>query len=167
MPELHPDLRHVSTLVGTWTGTGRGTYPTIEPFDYAESVTFGHVGKPFLAYQQRTRSLGAGGRPGQPMHAESGYWRFPTTGRVEAVLSHPTGVAEIDEGTIEVAIDGALIMHLTSTHVALSATAKTVTSIERMLRVHGDTLTYRVGMAAVGLPLQVHLTGTLVREYPD
>jgi hypothetical protein len=153
--------------VGTWTGTGRGVYPTIEPFDYAESVTFTHVGKPFLTYTQRTRSLGSGDRPGQPMHAESGYWRFPSPGRVEVVLSHPTGVTEIEEGTIEVALDGALVIRLATTKVALTSTAKSVTGLERVFRIHGDSLEYSVGMAAVGLPMQLHLTGTLVRDYPD
>ncbi len=163
MAELHPSLRHLAPLLGTWSGTGHGEYPTIEPFDYAESVTFSHVGKPFLGYLQRTRSVG-GITPGEPMHAESGYWRFPAPGRVEVVLSHPTGVCEVEEGTVELGLDGAISMRLTATQIALTGTAKSVDGLERMIRVRGDELEYEVRMAAVGVPMRHHLAAKLVRE---
>jgi hypothetical protein len=167
MTTLHPQIAHAAALLGTWSGAGHGVYPTIDAFDYAESVTFGHVGKPFLSYQQRTRSLGSATQPGQPMHAESGYWRFPVPGRVEVVLCHPTGVTEIEEGTISVALDGALVIELASTSVAISSTAKSVTGLQRVFRIHGDTMEYDLSMAAVGLPMQHHLSARLVREHAD
>jgi hypothetical protein len=163
MAELHHDLRHLAPLLGTWSGTGHGEYPTIDPFDYAESITFTHVGKPFFGYVQRTRSLG-GATPGQPMHAESGYWRFPAPGRVEVVLSHPTGVCEVEEGSVELGLDGTISMRLATTHVALTGTAKSVVGLERSFRVHGDELEYEVRMAAVGVPMRHHLAAKLVRE---
>jgi hypothetical protein len=163
---LHPDLRHLAPLLGTWSGSGHGEYPTIEPFDYAESITFSHVGKPFLAYQQRTRSLG-GATPGQPMHAECGYWRFPRPGLVEVALSHPTGVTEIEEGTIELDPDGSITMRLVTTGVSLTSTAKSVLGLERSIRVVGNVLDYELSMAAVGLPMQHHLSAHLVREVAD
>lgn len=164
MVALHPDLAPVATLLGTWSGRGRGEYPTIDTFEYAESITFGHVGKPFLAYQQRTRSFGAAGQPPQPMHAESGYWRFPAPGRVEVVLSHPTGVTEVEEGAVELALDGAILIEMVSTRIALATTAKEVTAVERSFRVDGDTIDYEVRMAAVGLPMQHHLSARLHRD---
>lgn len=164
MVALHPDLAHVAQLVGTWSGTGRGDYPTIDTFEFAESITFSHVGKPFLAYHQRTRSLGTPDLPGQPMHTESGYWRFPSPGRVEVVLSHPTGVTEIEEGMIELELDGGLLIRLATTHVGLTSTAKSVSALERSIRVRGDELDYELRMAAVGVPLQYHLSAHLVRE---
>lgn len=101
------------------------------------------------------------------MHAESGYWRFPAPGRIEVVLSHPTGVTEIEEGTIEVALDGTLVLDLSTSSVALSATAKSVTGVQRVFRLKDDSLTYDLSMAAVGLPMQHHLSAELVREQPD
>ena len=101
MPPLHraPRPRSVAMLLGTWSGRGRGEYPTIESFDYDETITFGHVGKPFLVYGQRTRSLGRRRRRrSTPRPATGG---SPTPGRVELVLSHPSGITEVEEGSID------------------------------------------------------------------
>jgi hypothetical protein len=83
-------------LLGTWEGSGTGEYPTIDDFSYAESITFTHVGKPFVAYTQRTRNPDSG----LPMHAESGYLRVPLPGSIEIVMAQPTGLAEIYEGAV-------------------------------------------------------------------
>jgi nitrobindin-like protein len=152
---LHPDVAPIAFLLGTWTGQGTGHYPPIEPFSYGEEVRLLHVGKPFLAYTQRTWALD----DQRPLHSESGYWRSRPGGRVELVLAQPTGVVEVDEGVVEgTAID------VTSALVGCTASAKVVTSVSRRLEVTGDVLTYTLDMAAVGLPSQRHLVAELRRS---
>ena len=159
VPELHPAVSALAPLLGTWAGEGEGEYPTIESFGYLEEVTFAHVGKPFLAYAQRTRARD----DGRPLHAETGYLRVPTAGRVELVLAHPTGITEILEGTA--VLDGATIeLELTATAIGLSASAKHVAALSRSFSITGDELSYSVRMGAVGQPLQHHLSATLHRK---
>ncbi len=154
----HPDIAHLAPLLGTWRGSGHGEYPTIEPFDYHEEIRFGHVGRPFLTYRQRTRHAG----DGRSLHAETGYLRSTGADRVELILAHPTGVTEICEGRVAVADDG-LRLELDSTHVGNSSTAKLVTALGRSIHLAGDTIDYSLRMAAVGQPKRHHLSATLHR----
>lgn len=154
-PALPPGLEPIAFLLGTWRGEGKGEYPTIDPFRYGEEVRFWHVGKPFLAYAQRTWSLD----DGSARHGEMGYWRPVAPGRIEIVLSHPTGIVEIQEGTIS-----GTSVEVASTTVARTSTAKEVTRLERRLEVDGDVLRYEVRMAAVGVPVTRHLAAELRRE---
>ena len=156
---LHPDVVALAPLLGTWVGSGEGHYPTIEPFSYREEATFGHVGKPFVAYRHATRLA-----TGLPGHAESGYLRGVGGDRLELVLVHPSGLAELAEGTVTGTPGGPLVIHLVADHVARTATAKEVTRIERTITVTGDVLRYDVSMAAVGQPHQHHLGAELHRS---
>lgn len=158
VPDLHPGIATLAPLLGRWTGAGNGDYPTIEPFSYLEEVEFGHNGKPFLSYTQRTRSP-----DGAPLHAETGYLRTPRAGRAEFIVAQPTGISEIDEGTVG-ECDGELVIDVHSTTVGLSASAKDVMALRRSIRVSGDELQYTVLMAAVGHPLLHHLSATLHRQ---
>ena len=99
--------------------TGEGAYPTIRSFSYGETLTFGHVGKPFLALQQRTQER----ESGLPLHAEAGYLRPQGDGTIELVLSQPSGIVEIHTGTVaetEAGVD----VDLTAEAVHLSPSAK-------------------------------------------
>lgn len=157
--DLHPDLEALGPLLGAWAGRGAGKYPTIEPFDYLEEVVFTHVGKPFLAYAQKTKSP----VDGKPLHAETGYLRVPQPGRVELVLAHPSGITEIEVGTYSVT-DGLIEIDLATTEIGLTPTAKEVSALSRSFRIDGDELVYSVQMGAVGQPLQDHLAAVLHRR---
>ena len=59
-PELHDDVASLAFLLGTWSGEGTGSYPTIEPFAYRETLRFDHVGEPYLLYVQESWSSRGG-----------------------------------------------------------------------------------------------------------
>lgn len=159
-PPLHADIEPLKFLLGTWEGQGRGEYPTIEPFEYGEAITFWHTGKPFLAYSQLTWALD----DERPMHSEMGYLRGHGPGQqVELVLAHPTGVGEMSVGWVT-----GRHVELESKRITLAPTAKEVTRVNRRIDVEVDTrgylLRYQLDMAAVGQPLQHHLAAELRRS---
>ncbi len=168
-PALHALCAPLAGLVGTWRGEGTGVYPTIPSFGYGEEITFTHNGKPFLAYSQRTWALEATdpGPAGRPLHAETGFLRpqphaDPAVGAhtatpVELVLSMPTGHLELGVASWS---DGVL---RSVGSITCTPSAKVVTDVVRELTFDGDELRYTLAMAAVGLPLQHHLTATLRR----
>lgn len=47
--------------------------------------------QPVIAYSQRTWKAASG----EPMHAESGYWRPKPDGTIEVVIAQSTGLAEV------------------------------------------------------------------------
>ena len=153
---MHPDVEPIAFLIGAWRGEGQGVYPTITSFAYGEEIRFAAVpGKPFLTYQQRTWALD----DQRPLHSETGYWRPKPEGRLEVVLAHPTGLAEIEEGMV---VDGTI--NLVATSIGRAATAKEVAGLTRRFELLGpDVLRYEVQLAAAGQPLQGHLTAELRR----
>ena len=161
-PQLHPALEPFAFLLGTWRGSGEGSYPTIDSFGYNEEVTFGHVGKPFLAYSQKTKHA----ETGLPLHAETGYWRpIGNAGAdgIEVILAHPTGIGESLAGPFTANAGGG-VFDLRCEQPSLSATAKSVTETTRRFVIDGDVLTYDVAMAAVGRALTHHLRAELHRS---
>lgn len=161
-PAMHELVVPLAALVGTWRGSGEGEYPTIDSFTYNEEVSFGHVGKPFLAYGQKTKHA----TTGLPLHAENGFFRpvGPVgSGEIEVVMAHPTGILESLAGTIEAA-DDSLVLTLRSSAVSGTATAVPVAEVTRRIEVVGDVLTYEIAMAAAGQPLTHHLRASLHRS---
>ncbi|MEA3215640.1 MAG: hypothetical protein QOJ19_1796 [Acidimicrobiia bacterium] len=154
----HPDIAPLAVFLGTWVGSGKGEYPTIPAFEYGEELAFNALaGKPFLVHTQKTKAR----EDGRPLHTETGYWRAAGRDehgnlRVELVVSQPTGIVEVLEGTF----DGNCA-RLRSTTVSRTATAKEVTAVEREYRRDGSELQVRIAMAAVGQPLTHHLSAVL------
>ena len=157
-PPLHPLLEPLASLVGTWQGTGTGSYPTIDDFEYREELAISHGGKPFLTLHQRTRLM----VDDSPSHTEVGYLRALGEDRVELVVAQPTGVAETLVGTVASRPEGVLVA-LASTAVASTPTAKSVTATERRLVLEGDLLVEDTAMAAVGEAMTHHVRAELRR----
>lgn len=153
--DLPAELAGVAFLLGRWLGGGRGDYPTGAPFRYREEMRFSHQGLPVLVYEQRAWSIDSE----EVLHSERGFWIPRPDGTIEATLAHPIGVTEAaagraGDGTVDVA----------STTVGVTPGGLEVTRLERNLRVEGDVLRYELAMAAVGQPLQFHLSGELRRS---
>lgn len=154
--ELPANLEALAPLIGTWAGQGHGIYPTIKDFDYQEQITFKFIGKPFLEYVQRTQNA-----EGKPMHTECGYLRHNGEGHIEFVLAQPTGQVEMIEGRVS-NNEGELVLELEGA-VWATSTAKDVSASRRCYVLRGDDLETSFDMAAVGQPLQRHLTSKMTR----
>jgi nitrobindin-like protein len=154
--EPHPDLAPLRFLLGRWEGAGVGGYPTIESFQFGQELSFSHNGKPYLIYVSRSWLLDAEGRPVRPLAREAGFWRPQPENGVEVVLAHPTGITEIYLGEVS----GTKI-ELATDLVARTSSAKEVSAGRRLYGMAGADLAYAFDMAAVGQPLQPHLSAQL------
>jgi THAP4-like, heme-binding beta-barrel domain len=159
MPDLHPEVRPLSFLLGFWRGRGRGEYPTIDPFAYEEQMTFGHVGDAFLVYGQRSWSAD----DDSPLHLERGFFRIGDDAEVEITLAHPLGLVEIAHGRL---VGSALEASTDPGLMGRTRTGLDVTGIRRRYEVDGGTMTYRVDMATDRTPMALHLEGELRRVGP-
>jgi hypothetical protein len=156
--ELHPQLAPVRFLLGRWEGAGVVGYPTIESANFGQEISFSHNGKPFLIYTSRTWLLEADGTIGRPLAMEAGFWRPQEDGGIEVVLAHPTGITETYIGQIT----GAKI-EIATDAVVRTATAKEVTAGRRLYGLIGADLGWAYDMAAMGQPLQSHVSAQLKR----
>ena len=157
-PEPHPAIAPLSFLLGWWEGAGVVGYPTIESVNFGQEISFSHNGKPFLIYSSRTWLLEQDGKIGRPLAMEVGFWRPQPDNQVEVLLTHPTGITEIYIGKIE----GTKVELITDA-VVRTASAKEVTAGKRLYGLIGTDLGYAYDLAAVGQPLQPHLSAQLKR----
>jgi hypothetical protein len=163
-PDLHPSLLGLLPYVGVWRGRGRGGYPTIgEDFDYAQEIRISHDGRPFLAYESKAWLIEEDGTPIRKASREVGWWRpvmagDKATDEMEALLSSPTGIMELYVGRID-----HLKIEMVTDAVVRTASAKEVTAGQRLYGIVEGALLYAQEMAAVGQPLQPHLSARLVR----
>jgi hypothetical protein len=148
----------LSFLLGRWEGAGVVGYPTIESAQFGQEISFSHNGKPFLIYSSRSWLLDPDGKIGRPLAMEVGFWRPRPENQLEVLLTHPTGITEIYLGEIV----GTKIEMATDA-VVRTASAKEVTAGKRLYGMIGADLAYAYDMAAVGQPLQAHVSAQLKR----
>jgi nitrobindin-like protein len=156
--ELHPSLIPLRFLIGRWEGAGVVGYPTIPSARFGQEISFGHNGKPYLIYSSRTWLLDDDGLIGRPLAMETGFWRPQPDSQLEVLLVHPTGISEIYLGEVT----GTKI-ELATDVVVRTSTAKEVTAGRRLYGLIGADLAYAYDMAAVGQPLQPHVSAQLKR----
>ncbi len=156
--DLPPALVPLAWLLGRWEGAGVVGYPTIESTTFGQEIEWRHDGRPFLHYRSQAWKLDEQGRQVRPMASEVGFWRPGPDGDLEVLLTHATGVAEIYVGTVE----GPRITLQTDV-VARTRTAKEYTAATRMYGLVGGELMWAMDMAAMGQPLQSHLSAQLKR----
>ncbi|WP_406075593.1 FABP family protein [Micromonospora sp. NBC_01638] len=162
-PKLHPALDGLLPYIGLWRGRGKGGFPTIEDFDYAQEIRISHDGRPFLHYESRAWILDEQSKPVRPAGREVGWWRpvlvdGRATDELEALLTTPTGVTELHLGKrtgtqVEFATDA----------VIRTPTAKEVTGGHRLFGIVDGALLYAQEMAAMGHGLSPHLSARLIR----
>lgn len=162
-PDLHPALMGLLPFIGVWRGRGGGDYPTVEPFEFAQEVRFSHDGRPFLYYESRSWLIEPDGTAIRPAAREVGWWRpiivdGKATDEIEVLLTAPSGIMSLFLGRI----DGVRVEVATDA-VMRTATAKEVTADKRLYGIVDRALLYAQEMAAVGQPLQAHLSAKLDR----
>ena len=160
IPEgLHPDLNPLAWMVGTWRGKGRGDYPTIDSFEFAQEVVFNHDGRPFLNYYSRSWILDKEGEILRPGGSETGFWRIKPHNVLEVVLAHNTGISEGWVGTF----DGPKIQ-LVMDQGYSAPTAKIVTVGARLYGLVAGELFFAYDMATETQELQAHIWSSLERQ---
>jgi hypothetical protein len=152
------ELVRLAWLLGTWEGVGVVGYPTIESAHFGQELVFEHVGKPYLAYRSQTWLLADDGTRVRPLASESGYWRPRPDGMLEVTMAHPTGFAEIWVGEVT----GAKV-ELRTDVVVRTHSAKEYTAGHRLYGLVDGELFWAFDMAAMGEPLQSHVSARLKR----
>jgi len=160
IPEgLHEDLYPLAWLVGTWRGKGRGEYPGITPFQFAQEVTFNHDGRNFLNYYSRTWKIDDNNEIIEQFDSETGFWRPKPNNVLEVVLAHSTGMAEGWVGLH----DGPKI-RLEMDQGYSSPSTDIVTAGSRLYGLVEGELFYAYDKASDGHTLQAYLWSTLERQ---
>ena len=146
------DSHLLSLLEGTWTGEGRGEYPTVQSFDYRETLIFARRDNKSLAYEQRTQKRYDGQTEWLVSHWEKGFIRILDNGELEMVNAQSGGGGEVLIGIIELRGD-LICIHFTS---------KAITNDPRMIctsrtfELEGETLRYQVEMQTTAAERLTH-----------
>jgi hypothetical protein len=149
-------------LAGEWAGTGLGGYPTIESFEYIETLSFRlDDTRPLLHYEQKTSRRNMGQADFVPSHWETGFLYLLSDNQVEMANAQIGGRVEVLAGTIELAPAG-LVLRLQSSHFANDPRMQ---EASRTITVNGDSLHYIMHMQTSKVPqLALHLEATLERQ---
>lgn len=155
-------MTELADLEGVYFGPGHGSYPTIESFDYLETLTLNSDGRPFLTLTQATTT--ADGE--KKLHSEAGFLRKSPDGVLELSIAHAFAVVEMAVGEM-VEEGGVITLTLDSTGLISGPRAKSIEQTRRVYRFEGDQVRTEMYMAAVEQPMQLHLISHLQRKGGD
>ncbi|XP_048845690.1 THAP domain-containing protein 4 isoform X4 [Brienomyrus brachyistius] len=158
---VNPAIAPLDWLLGSWESDepGEGSFPTIAPFRYTETLHFSQVGQPvinfmFNAYHAESK---------KPLHRECGFIRIqPGTNRVAFIIAQNSGLVEIEEGEL-----AGQLLSLQSQALARTSFAKEphVQQISRLFQLRADgKLEQTVSMMTGDQPLTQHLHITYRRS---
>jgi len=163
-PEIHAGLLEVLPLVGDWAGRGTGTKPgSGTSFDFAQRLSFGHDGRPFLHYSSHAWLLDADGSVLRPAFRETGFLR-PGAGddELEFVVSTAVGIIAVYAG-----LAGDRRWEFATSGVGFTPTAKQVAGERRLYGLTAqDELGYVTELALEPGAYQPHLNARLARSLP-
>jgi hypothetical protein len=131
----------LTLLEGTWTGEGRGGFPTVTSFDYRERLTFTRRDEKTLAYEQRTQKRYDGQTEWLESHWENGFIRILESGELE-LTSAQIGRTEVLIGSTESVGDMFRIYFVSNT---ITNDPRMISSV-RMFELEGNTLHYEMEM---------------------
>jgi hypothetical protein len=156
--DLPSALVPLAWLIGSWAGAGVGGHPEPAEYRFGQELEVSHDGRPFLAWDSRTWRLDEDGERGAPIARESGFWRPLPDGRLEVVLAHAEGYAEVYVGTVE----GPRI-DLETDIVARTETSLEYAAGRRLYGLVEGDLAWAYDVAARGEPLQASMSARLRR----
>ncbi len=157
--DVAPTWTLLSRLIGTWQGSGRGEFPTIEAFTYRETFEVVEVvpGRR-LHYRQRTWRTSVD--PAVPSHVETGFINLSPEGQIELLNAQGSDRVEAMTGTID-ETPGGFMLKLASR--SLADDDRMLTSW-REWTLDGDNLIYTMGMSTTAVPIgSLHLEAELRR----
>lgn len=155
-------LERLAPLLGLWQGRGRGEYPTIADFYYAETFRFrSGVGAAYLTYEQSTEIIDAQGNPIRKSHWEAGVLRPQDDGSIELACVQSGGRVEVLRGNMLVEETHPAKLSLRFQSV-LVGNDERVKSTNREWYLDGERFKYVMKMAAVGVDeLLLHVEASL------
>ena len=158
-------LQKLAPLIGEWIGRGKGGYPTLDGFDYAETLRVHHdPGDTYFTYEQRTELITPDGRPIRKSHWEAGVIRPMQDGSVQLTCVQSSGRVEILRGRFlqQESQAGNFSLRLQSEQIGNDGR---VIRSSRDWRLSGDHFEYEMRMATTNVVDQTrHLMAILTKK---
>ena len=151
----------LNRLIGEWSGVGHGEFPTIESFEYVETLRFTSYANSLILYEQKTKRRNNGTSDFISSHWENGFIHLLPSGEIRINNAQSGRRTEVMTGSLEEKENG-FILRLQCT--AFLNDPRMMKS-SRVFTMEGDTLQYTMQMKTSSTPeMKTHLEATLNRK---